>query len=259
MKFCKEVMEGRLYYEQPGVEECSNLYFKAPNSRENIVNLFSSKGLDGLIEPNIEHKGCIRYIGNFEEAKIFDSWNKMEYADGICIPYRLMKEHNFGVFARSADSMILTILAEDVLVVLNVSIDSLNHGILKELKDILDFNNKETIVAFEGPCICSKHLKVYGTEEYVNTRLSKYGELGYSKYLHESKNALDTVIEPLGEKVVHVDLRGIVTEELRDMEIENIFIDDRCTFEDISLGSAKRSKLAGETIRRDNVVLMYIK
>ena len=223
--------------EQPSCDETGNVYCKASESTQNIVKLMKERNLNGFIEPNVGHLSTLVEVKSFDTALNLNPWN----ADFIkCDALKISKEYlsllNLGLFARSADYMMLALLSENDVYLLHISVKSLNDGILQILSEE---NIDCTYVAVEGPCISAENYFLYG-KKYIEENISNFSDLGYDKHIYYN-----------GEKL-HVDIRGIVREELMKRGIKTLVSNNQCTYKNTKLGSNRRD---GKN-RHDNVMII---
>lgn len=224
-----------------------NTYFKHPNCRQAINNIYEKQGLKYLIEPNYASTGTCMYVRNLEQVEWLNPFSTaIPKADGICIACDFMRENNIGIFMRPADCLALCILTENDVRVLHVSVESLNNGILMNLP----ISSKDASAVL-GPCICAKHLTYdlndnrVGSEEALRStrssyekfaaRTSNYKVLGYDKFI------------TINENMAHIDLKGIVRAELEKAGIKIAYDEPKCTVCD-NLGSHRLGNNRANTI-----------
>lgn len=223
--------------EQPSLEETGNVYCKASESTKNIVKLMKERKLNGFIEPNVGHMSTLIEVSSFDTALNLNPWNAdFIKCDAVKISRDYLRLINFGLFARSADCMMLALLSENDVYLLHISVQSLNDGILQILSEE---NIDCTYVAVEGPCISAEKYFLYG-EEYIEKNICNFSNLGYDKHIYYNDENL------------HVDIRGIVREELMKRGIKTLVSNNQCTYKNTKLGSNRRD---GKN-RHDNVMII---
>lgn len=224
-------------YEQPSLAKTGNVFSRAQGSRKNIERLIKNAGVVGFIEPNVAQTGVILDVDSLDVALALNPWNA-DYTkcDALHVSKEFLKENNFALFARSADCMMLSLLSNQDVYLLHLSVESINNGILEHLKGI---NVRDDYLAIEGPCISAKEYYLYG-DEYIERKTGNYSKLGYM-----DKTFFDG-------KGLHVSIRDIARSVLNEIGVSMVIKDKRCTFSDISLGSNRRQG----TSRHDNVVII---
>ncbi len=224
-------------YEQPSLAKTGNVFSRAQGSRKNIERLIKNAGVVGFIEPNVAQTGVMLDVDSLDVAFALNPWNA-DYTkcDALHVSKEFLKENNFALFARSADCMMLSLISNQDVYLLHLSVESINNGILEHLKGI-DVSND--YLAIEGPCISAKEYYLYG-DEYIERKTSNYSKLGYM-----DKTFFD-------DKGLHVSIRGIVRSVLNEIGVSMVLKDKRCTFSHASLGSNRRQG----TSRHDNVVII---
>lgn len=224
-------------YEQPSLTRTGNVFSRAQGSRENIECLIKKTGVVGFIEPNIAQTGVMLEVDSLDVALALNPWNA-DYTkcDALHVSKAFLKDNNFALFARSADCMMLTLLSEQDVYLLHLSVESINNGILEHLRDI---DVSKEYLAIEGPCISAKEYYLYG-DGYIERKTSNYSKFGYM-----DKTFFD-------DRGLHVSIRGIVRAVLRQCGISMMLEDRRCTFANTSLGSNRRQGAN----RHDNVVII---
>ena len=226
-----------LTYEQLPFEKTGNVFFRANGSRENIERLIVQTGVNGFIEPNVGQTGTMLEVNTIEVALALNPWNANYIkCDALHISVDFLKKNNFAIFARSADCMMLSLLSEQDVYLLHLSVESINNGILK-LLDTLDASRN--YLAIEGPCISAKEYYLYG-EDYIMNKTCNYAKLGYMDRTY------------LDDKGLHIDIRGIARDALKKCGVSMVVEDKRCTFSDTRLGSNRRQGAS----RHDNVVII---
>ena len=224
-------------YEQPSFTQTGNVFCKAQGSRENIERLIEKAGVAGFIEPNVAQTGKILEVDSLEVALALNPWNAdFTKCDALHINKEFLKDNNFALFGRSADCMMLSLLSEKDVYLLHLSVESINNGILEHIKGI---NARDNYLAIEGPCISAKEYYLYG-EEYIARKTGNYSKLGYM-----GKTYVD-------DKGLHISIRGIARDALKQCGITMVLQDRRCTFANIGLGSNRRQGAN----RHDNVVII---
>lgn len=224
-------------YEQPSLAKTGNVFSRAQGSRENIERLIENIGVAGFIEPNVAQTGVMLEVDSLKVAQALNPWNA-DYikCDALHASKAFLKDNNFALFARSADCMMLSLLSEQDVYLLHLSVESINNGILEHLKGIV---NSKDYIAIAGPCISAEQYFLYG-EKYIESKTCNYSKLGYM-----DKTFVD-------DKGLHVSIRGIAISVLKQMGIPLILQDKRCTFKDTTLGSNRRQG----SKRHDNVVII---
>ena len=224
-------------YEQPSLAETGNVFSRAQGSRENIERLIECKGVVGFIEPNVAQTGVMLDVNSIDVAHALNPWNaNYTKCDALHVSKEFLKDNNFALFARSADCMMLTLLSEQDVYLLHLSVESINNGILECLRAIED---SKKYLAIEGPCISAKEYFLYG-DEYIERKTCNYSKLGYM-----DKTFVDN-------KGLHVSIRGIARSVLQQVGVTIVIQDKRCTFGTHSLGSNRRQGIN----RHDNVVII---
>ena len=223
--------------EQPNIHETGNVYCKAPESRKNIIKLMEQRNLKGFIEPNVGQTATLIDVKSLEIANELHPW-AADYTrcDALRIPKKILKENNYGVLARSADCMMLALISKEDVFLLHLSVQSINNGILEILKKC-KIDDRYTAVG--GVCISSKNYFLYG-EEYIKNMTCNFKKYGYDKFVFWDESQL------------HIDIRGIARYALEQQGIKEIVFNNKCTFEDLSLGSNRREGPA----RHDNVMII---
>ncbi|MBQ8044569.1 MAG: laccase domain-containing protein [Clostridia bacterium] len=226
-----------LTYEQPSFAKTGNVFFRANGSRENIERLIRECGVNAFIEPNVGQTGTMLEVDTVDVALALNPWNaNYTKCDALHISVDFLKKNNFALFARSADCMMLSLLSQQDVYLLHLSVESINNGILR-LLDMLDAS--KNYLAIEGPCISAEEYYLYG-DQYIANKTGNYAKLGY----------MDRTC--LGDKGLHIDIRGIARDVLKKCGISMVVEDKRCTFSDASLGSNRRQGAN----RHDNVVII---
>lgn len=224
-------------YQQPSFAQTGNVFSRAQGSRENIEQLIENTGVIGFIEPNVAQTGAMLEVDNLEIALALNPWNaNYTKCDALHISKEFLKDNNFALFGRSADCMMLSLLSEKDVYLLHLSVESINNGILEHIKGI---NARDNYLAIEGPCISAKEYYLCG-EEYISRKTGNYSKLGYM-----DKTYVD-------DKGLHISIRGIAREVLKQCGITMVLKDRRCTFANICLGSNRRQGAN----RHDNVVII---
>lgn len=200
-----------------------NLYYKDPNCKEATKNLMEKCGVTRLIEPNYGSNGMVVSLRTREELDLYDIMNiNCPKCDGITVSKELLRECKYGLIARSRDCLLLMLESENFVSLLHISAESLNNGILLNIP----FDCKRAVL---GPCICDKHYTLEG--DVLNTRTSNYKVLRYDKFCYTLP----------GEEKLHISIKDIVMERLKELNIEVIHNDIRCTYETEELGSLRRN------------------
>lgn len=224
-------------YEQPSFSETRNVFCRAKGSRKNIERLIERTGVSGFIEPNIAQTGVMLDVDSLDIALALNPWNaNYTKCDGLHVSKKFLKENNLAIFGRSADCMMLSLLSEQDAYLLHLSVESINNGILEHLKCI---DNSKEYIAIQGPCISAKEYYLYG-EEYIARKINNYSKFGYI-----DKTYAD-------DKGLHISIRSIVRDVLKQCGISMVIEDRRCTFSNSSLGSNRRQGIN----RHDNVVII---
>ncbi len=216
-----------------------NPFYKSPDSRNTIERLFEMNNINNAMEPMYGHTGVSFNADDMGIVKMLDPWTtKCPKCDGIKTNISFLKENKLGLFGRSADCMLLGIVSQDTVQLLHVSLEALNNGILLNLPLS---SNKVSYSAILGPCISKSNYSIFG-KEYIESRTRNFDALGYSRYT-----------EYIGEHL-YIDIRGIVKNTLKSLNIRIEYSDERCTYEYDELGSNRREKDCD--LRHDNVILL---
>lgn len=224
-------------YQQPSFAQTGNVFSRAQGSRENIERLIENTGVIGFIEPNVAQTGVMLEVDSLDIALALNPWNaKYTKCDALHISKEFLKDNKLALFGRSADCMMLSLLSEKDVYLLHLSVESINNGILEHIKAI---NTTREYLAIEGPCISAKEYYLYG-DEYIARKTSNYSKVGYM-----DKTYVD-------DKGLHVSIRSIVRDVLKQCGISMVIEDRRCTFSNSSLGSNRRQGAN----RHDNVVII---
>lgn len=226
-----------LTYAQLSFAKTGNVFCRASDSKQNVERLILQTGVNGFIEPNVGQTGTMLEVDTVEVALALNPWNaNFTKCDALHISVDFLKKNKFALFARSADCMMLSLLSEQDVYLLHLSVESINNGILEHLKSV---DTSREYLAIEGPCISAKEYYLYG-EDYIMSKTGNYAKLGYMDRTY------------LDDKGLHVDIRGIARDALRKCGISMVIEDKRCTFSNTSLGSNRRQGAN----RYDNVVII---
>lgn len=224
-------------YQQPSFAQMGNVFYRAQESKENIERLIENTGVIGFIEPNVAQTGVMLEVDSLDIALALNPWNaNYTKCDALHISKEFLKDNKLALFGRSADCMMLSLLSDKDVYLLHLSVESINNGILEHIKAI---NTTREYLAIEGPCISAKEYYLYG-EEYIARKTSNYSKFGYM-----DKTYVD-------DKGLHVSIRSIVRDVLKQCGISMVIEDRRCTFSNSNLGSNRRQGIN----RHDNVVII---
>ena len=224
-------------YQQPSFAQTGNVFYRAQGSKENIERLIQDTGVDGFIEPNVAQTGVMLEVDSLDIALALNPWNaKYTKCDALHISKEFLKDNKLALFGRSADCMMLSLISKKDIYLLHLSVESINNGILEHIKAI---NTTREYLAIEGPCISAKEYYLYG-EEYIARKTGNYSKLGYI-----DKTYVD-------DKGIHISIRDIARDALKQCGITMVLQDRRCTFANIGLGSNRRQGAN----RHDNVVII---
>jgi hypothetical protein len=223
---------GKLNYWLPQDNEIGgNVHFQYPLSNEIRTKIHERCGIVNALEPDYDTGGKIITIDTPEIARMInyeyteEGKFKCVKCNGILASLDFLKENHFGLYGRSSDCLMVAIVSDTWAMMLHVSAEALNNGILLGLP--LDCKGSKAVM---GPCISKENYAL--SSKLVPERTGNYGALGYKKFCEERQEGDETKL--------HIDIRGITKDTLEKKGVEIVFSDERCTFATPELGSHRR-------------------
>lgn len=201
-----------------------NVHCRWPGSNEIRRNIHRQLGIVDALEPDYYTGGTILNITDINIAKMIAyEMPTCVKCNGIVASRAFLKENKFGMYGRSSDCLMCAIISDESVWMLHISAEALNNGIMLGLP-----NMPHNTYAILGPCISKANY--FLPEEILKERCFNYPTLGYDKYCSTSDD---------GDKT-HIDIKGIVLEELQKRNIQIAYNDERCTLDSQELGSHRR-------------------
>lgn len=236
---------GKLNYWLPqDIEIGGNVHSRYPLSKDIRKGIHERCGVINALEPDYYTGGTILTIDTPEIAKMInyeymeEERPKCVKCNGIMTSLNFLKENHFGMFGRSSDCLMVAIVSDTWAMMLHVSAESLNNGILLGLP--LDCEGAKAVM---GPCISKENYPL--SLELISQRTGNYGALGYNKFCTEKGEGEN--------QKLYIDIKGITRYTLEKKGIEIIFSDDRCTFATPELGSRRKH----EEVPRANALYIW--
>lgn len=215
------IIYGVKYWLPTDQEIQGNVHVNYPNSRNIRENIHHTLGIVDAMEPDYYTGGTVLRIEDINAADMINYKLKTcVKCNGIVTPKSFMKENHMGVFGRSSDCLMAAIITTHDVWMLHVSAEALNNGIMLNIPTFKLTSRKPQAIL--GPCISQKNYSLY--KDVAETRLSNYETLGYNDFLYEENDK------------IHVDIKGIVIQELLKRNVQIAYNDFRCTYKS-NLGS----------------------
>lgn len=218
---------GRLNYWLPQDKEIGgNVHFRFPNSNKIRSNIHKRCGIIQALEPDYYTGGTIITVDNLSVARMIN-YEKPSCVkcNGLLTSIDFLKRNRFGMYGRSSDCLMVAIVTEEIAIMLHVSAESLNNGILLSLP--LNLRGAQAIM---GPCISKNNYPL--SDEYIEKRTKNYKTLGYDSFCSEEGTG--------SNRQLFIDIKSITKAVLQEKGIDILFSDERCTFDETSLGSHRR-------------------
>lgn len=223
---------GKLNYWLPQDNEIGgNVHPRYPSSNETRQRIHERCGIVNALEPDYDTGGKIINIDTPQIAKMINYEYKEEgkakcvKCNGILASLNFLRENHFGMYGRSSDCLMVAIVSDTYAMMLHVSAEALNNGILLGIPP--DLRGAKAVM---GPCISKPNYAL--SSKFISERTGNYGALGYNAFCEERQEKDQTKL--------HIDIKGITKDTLEKKGVEIVFSDDRCTFATPELGSHRK-------------------